>query len=194
MIVLSGASSTGKTTLATDWCEKHKEYYHVKEIARDLMKNKSITRENLKTFMDSENKHKFFDFQQLIFEKQNSIETDLILNNSSFIADRGPDPLVFVERHIDHASALKLADSYAAKMCLQRYSSKNCVVIILCPLDKIEDDSVRIVPTREEQIQYIECLKRILQEMQISYQFCDRTDRTERLHWLETIVSSMKYV
>ncbi len=190
MIVLSGASSVGKTTLANDWCEQHSEYHHVKEVAREILRSKSISRDELMSFLDSEDKQKFFDFQDLIFEQQNIKETDLIQKKCSFIADRGPDPLVFVEQHIGHKSALKLADSYAAKMCLRRYCSNNCVVIVMCPLDEIEDDNVRMVPTHEEQIRYTECLKKILTEMNIPYQYCDKTDRTERLEWLENVVSS----
>lgn len=177
--------------MASDWCERHKDYHHIKEVARDIMKNNSITRADLKSFLDTKDKHRFFEFQQLIFEKQNSIEVTLTQKKCSFITDRGPDPLVFVEQHINHESAMRLADSHAAKMCLQRYRSKSCVVVIVCPLDKIEDDSIRMVPTHKEQLEYTECLKCILQELKIPYQYCDKTDRVERLEWLENIVLSL---
>lgn len=177
----------GKTTLANDWCEQHKEYQRIQEIAREIMKERSITRADLKSYLESEKKEKFLEFQYLIFEKQNFKETELELKQS-FIADRGPDPLVFVEQNMDHDTALKLANSHAAKMCFQRYRSRNCTVVVVCPLDKIEDDYVRLVPTREEQLHYTECLKRFLEELHIPFKYCDKKDRKDRLQWLEEVI------
>ena len=185
IIILSGASSVGKSTLANDWCREHTEYHHIQEIARDIMKKRSITRADLKLFLDGE-KEKFWEFQSQIFEEQNARELEL--KELSFVADRGPDPLVFTELGISCDSAKELAETNSAKMCLDRYRSKDCVMVILCPLDTIEDDSVRIVPTKEQQIQYTECLKRILQELNVPYKYCDKTDHQERLQWLKETV------
>lgn len=187
MIVLSGASSVGKTTLADDWCQKHVEYHHIKEIAREIMRKNSISRADLKSFIEK-NKKKFFDFQHLIMEEQNIIETTLMERNQCFIVDRGPDPLVFMHQYISHESALKLAETDAAKSCLQRYRSKDCIVVVVCPLDTIEDDNVRMVPTHQEQIDYTECLTHILNDMNIPYCYCNETDRHERLKWLEQLI------
>lgn len=187
MIVLSGASSVGKTTLLEDWCRKHTEYRQVKEIARGIMKDRSITRRDLEHYLKND-LQEFWNFQHAIFEEQNHQEYDMIQHNCSFIADRGPDPLVFAEQNIDHASAVKLADSHAAKKCLDRYRSENCVVVVVSPLDKVEDDNVRIVPTPEEQIKYTECLQRFLHDLKIPYEYCNKTDRLERIQWLERIL------
>lgn len=46
-IILCGASSVGKTTIATQWCAKHKQYYHVQEVARDVMREHNLTREHM---------------------------------------------------------------------------------------------------------------------------------------------------
>ena len=163
----------------------------MKEVAREIMRKNSITRDVLESFHKPENRGKFLDFQHSILVGQNDIETSLIKKNCHFITDRGPDPLVFVEQHTaDHELAMKLADSDAAKACLQRYRSSRCVVVIVCPLDTIEDDNVRMVPTGEEQIQYTEYLKRILKELKVPYKYCDKTDRAERLDWLESVINS----
>lgn len=188
MIVLSGASSVGKSTLAGDWCRKHSEFHHVREVARDIMRERSITRADLKAFLASENKADFFEFQHQIFKEQNAREASLFDRKSSFIADRGPDPLVFAEQNINHNSALELAETPAAKACLERYRSKNCIVIIICPLNEIEDDRVRMVPTSEEQVEYTKCLKQILAKLNVAYRYCNITDREERVRWLEEIV------
>lgn len=186
MIILSGASSVGKSTLAKDWCEKHKEYHHIEEVARDIMKEKSITRSDLMSYMNDG--RKFFEFQYSIFEEQNRREHKLVEENCSFIADRGPDPLAFVCMHMGQITALELAELPASKSCLQRYRANNCRLIIVCPLDVIEDDSVRMVPTNKEQLQYTNYLRTLLDELNIPYKYCDRTDHLERLKWLEGIV------
>jgi nicotinamide riboside kinase len=193
MIILAGASSVGKSTLAGDWCKAHTEYHHICEVARDIMKEQCITRTDLKEFLASENKVKFVDFQNQIFTEQNIRETLLVERNVPFIADRGPDPLVFIDQNLNYNSALELAETLAAKQCLERYRSKNCVVVIVCPLDDIEDDNVRMVPTSEEQIQYTECLKKLLQHLNVPYKYCNITDRHERLHWLEETILSTRF-
>lgn len=173
--------------MLSDWCERHTEYKQVTEVARGIMNDLSITRNDLKYYLNNE-KQKFFDFQQAIFEKQNSEECYLLRSGSSFIADRGPDPLVFVEQGIDSDSAMKLANTSAAKVCLERYRSKHCLIIVLCPLEEIEDDSVRLVPTAEEQLKYTEILQKLLRDLKIPFRYCDRKDRQERIDWLEKAV------
>ena len=58
-IILCGASSVGKTTLAMDWCDKHKDFHHIHEVARDVMKQHSITREDMVESLKSEDKQVF---------------------------------------------------------------------------------------------------------------------------------------
>ena len=188
MIVLSGPSSVGKTTLLRDWCNIHTEYKKITEVAREVMKERSITRTDLKLYLNNDSK-KFLDFQQAIFEEQNCQESRLVGAGCSFIADRGPDPLVFVMQGIDRVSAMKLADTEGAKLCLERYRSKNCIVVVVCPLEEIEDDNVRMVPTAEEQLKYNRYLQEILQDLKIPFKYCDETCREKRVHWLEKVVS-----
>lgn len=153
------------------------------------MKNNNITRADLVSYLNDKTKERFFQFQQLIFEEQNHREAELDRKQSSFISDRGPDPLAFVEVHINHTSVLRLAETAAARACLQRYRSSQCKVVIVCPLHEIADDNVRMVPTHEEQIRYTECLKSILDELNVPYLYCDKTDRQERVKWLEKVIT-----
>ena len=181
----------GKTTLLNDWCKEHREYKQVTEVARGIMKEMSITRSDLKMYLEND-KQKFLNFQQAIFKEQNCRESSLLKDGASFIADRGPDPLVFVAQGIGHKSAMELAETEAAKMCLERYRSNNCIVIVVCPLEKIEDDHVRLVPTAEQQLQYTDCLQTLLSDLKISFKYCDKVDRFERVCWLNKVVQEMQ--
>lgn len=49
-IILCGASSVGKTTRATQWCKEHKQYYHIQEVARDVMRKHNLTLEDMETW------------------------------------------------------------------------------------------------------------------------------------------------
>ncbi len=188
MIILSGASSVGKTTLANDWCEKHQDYHFIQEVARNVMRNKGITRADLESYLQ-DNKDNFLEFEHLIFKEQNDREVEFFVKDCSFIADRGPDPLAFIMLHIDLKTALVLADSPEAKLCLQRYRCEESVLVILCPLDEIEDDNVRMVPTRAEQLQYTKHLQHILDLLKVPYAYCNKKDRYDRVRWLEELIN-----
>ena len=187
MVVLSGASSIGKTTLAKNWCERHPEFCRIDEVARVILSEKGISRRELLSYQSDLSNGKFLQFQCQIFDRQNYMESK-ISKEESVIVDRGPDPLAFVEHFISRGAALKLAEYPAAKTCLERYRSRNCVVVILCPLDSIEDDNVRDVPTRCSQLRYTECLKDLLKELNVPYVYCDKTDLYERIMWLEKMI------
>lgn len=189
MIVLSGASSTGKTMLVCDWCKKHPEYHCIHEVARDIMKEKNMSRPELHSYLRDTSNGKFEQFQCEIFQRQNCMELQAP-DEQPIVVDRGPDPLVFNELHISHAAALKLAEDPSAKACLERYKLKTTIVVILCPLGSIEDDNVRNVPTTEQQLQFNEHLKSLLDEHGIPYKYCNRTDRRERMEWLEETIQT----
>lgn len=93
-IILSGASSVGKTTVANDWCSKHKHFVHIQEVARDVMNECSMTREDLEASLSTKEKQVFLDLQQAILEEQNKREL-AVPKGRPFISDRGPDPLIF---------------------------------------------------------------------------------------------------
>ena len=63
-IVICGASSTGKTTLAEDWLKKHREYAYLEEVARGVMDKNSIMREDVDASLENRSKrspHSFGD-------------------------------------------------------------------------------------------------------------------------------------
>ena len=182
-IILSGASSVGKTTLAKDWVEIHGEYSHIDEVARDVMKRHSLTRDNVIESLKTSEKATFLHLQELIFEEQNRQELALSESKRPYISDRGPDPLAYVCLMKSPEAADILAKTSAASSCLERY--RESLVLVLSPLEKVTDDGFRMVPDRREQEDFTRVLREQLQKHRIPYIYVEETDRKKRLHCLE---------
>ena len=188
-IVLCGASSVGKTTLATDWTERHSEYAHISEVARDVMKQHSLKTKDLIESLKTSEKATFLRLQELIFEEQNRRE--ISLEGKPFISDRGPDPLAYVCHKKSAEAADELAKTPAASECLKRYQKS--LVLVLCPLATQTDDGFRMVQDREEQEQFTRVLREQLQKHGIPYIYVDETDKRQRIAFVERAVQGMPY-
>ena len=186
-IVLSGASSVGKTTLATDWTERHSEYAHISEVARDVMKQHSLKTKDLIESLKTPEKATFLRLQESIFEEQNRRE--ISLEGKPFISDRGPDPLAYVFLKKSAEAADELAKTSAASECLKRYQKS--LVLVLCPLATQTDDGFRMVQDREEQEQFTRILREQLQKHGIPYIYVDETDRRKRIAFVERAIQGM---
>lgn len=183
-IILCGASSIGKSTLAQEWCTKHVEYARIEEVARDIMKSSNLTRDDLTASIQTD-KRVFLDLQLQIMEEQNRRESELA--GRPFVSDRGPDPIVYAAMHADQASADRLCAHEAAAACFQRYRTE-CMVVILCPLPSTVDDGFRLVESREKQDQFNNCLRTLLDQHRIPYLYLGIIDREKRMRALESML------
>ena len=183
-IVLCGANSVGKTTLADDWQKKHQEYRYLVEVARDVMIKNSITGQDVRESVGD--KPVLVRLQNLIFEEQNRQEIALG-DCKAVIIDRGPDPLAFMCQLKSKAAADELSTAPAAVACLERYRSCLVVVVGLLPTEP-EHDGLRMVQERDEQEEFTEILCSQLEKNGISYRHLKETDRERRVLELETLV------
>ena len=186
-IVICGASSTGKTTLAEDWLKKHREYAYLEEVARGVMDKNSIMREDVDASLETEAKEVLIRLETLIFEEQNRKELEFS-GHEAVVVDRGPDPLAFLCQLKDQQAADDLSKTPAASACLERYRQPHCLMVVVGLLENIEDDGFRRVQPRREQEEYTEILCRQLDKHQISYHHLRETDREKRVCELEKIV------
>ncbi|XP_065888943.1 uncharacterized protein [Dysidea avara] len=178
-IILCGASSVGKTTIATEWCKRHKEYHHIQEVARDVMKEHNINRDHMTDSLKSDPKKEvFLKLQQLILEAQNRHEKG-IPSNQSYISDRGPDPIVFTYVYVNREAAQKLAESNEGRQCIERY--KKCLVAMLCPLKTPTDDNFRLVQDEEEQQRFVDAMFDIFHKYNIPYIYINEVNHTKRM-------------
>ena len=186
-IVLCGASSVGKTTLAEDFLKKHGEYVYVREVARGVMKSNSITREDVVASLKTPDKSTLSLLQNLIFPEQNRQE--LALGDcKAVIQDRGPDPLAYMCQLKGNEAADELSQTPAAVACLERYRSADCLVVVVGLLKAVEDDGFRMVQDEEEQKKFTECLCNQLEKHRIPYTCTKETDRKKRVSELEGLV------
>ena len=186
-IVLCGASSTGKTTLAEDWLNKHGEYAYLEEVARGVMEKNSIMREDVDASLETEAKEVLIRLETLIFEEQNRQELAFHAHEA-VVVDRGPDPLAFLCQLKDQQAAEDLSKTAAASACLERYRQSHCLIVVVGLLDGIMDDGFRRVQGRSEQEEYTEILCSQLDRHHIPYHHLKETDREKRVCELEKLV------
>ena len=185
-IILCGASSVGKTTLAREWCKIHKEYRHIQEIARDIMREKAITRPDLEDSLSTPEKKLFLQLQYDIIEEQNRRESESIANHEPFISDRGPDPVAYVKQYCPNKLNAFLKKP-SVKCCFERYRNSS-LCIILCPLKSTTDDGVRLVQSTPDQDKFNKILCCILRDHGIPYIYMECTDLKNRLEVLKDAV------
>ena len=146
--------------------EDHSDYAHISEVARDVMRELSLTREDLIASLKTSDKTTFLRLQELIFEEQNRRELSLG-SDRSFISDRGPDPLAYVCLKKGPEAANSLATTSAASACLDRY--RKSLVVVLCPLATPTDDGFRMVQDGHEQEEFTRVLCEQLQKHRVPY-------------------------
>ena len=185
-ILLCGASSVGKTTLAEDWVKKHPEYVYLREVARKVMPANSIMREDVIASLKTPEKSVFIKLQNLIIQEQNRQE--LALGNcQAVISDRGPDPLAYICQLKGEQAADDCSKLPSATACLERYRT-NYLVVVVGLLKTIEDDGFRMVQDEKELKEYTDILCRILEKHRIPYIYLAETDREKRVVELEKLV------
>ena len=186
-IILCGASSVGKTTVATEWCKLHKQYYHIQEVARDVMKKCKLTREDMKNSLNNDpNKEVFLNLQRSILIAQNQHEVNIPCD-TPYISDRGPDPIVFAYVYGDLNAAKNLAESSEGKQCLERY--KKCLVVLLCPLKSPTDDNFRFIQDMEQQQRFTDGTIFIFHQYKIPYVYIDELNHEKRMRILNDAVN-----
>ncbi|KAI6654778.1 Regulator of nonsense transcripts 1 [Oopsacas minuta] len=188
-IILCGANSVGKTTLAQDWCSMNKNYQICCKVRRDVMVEHKISSEDIHNSLRSCKKI-FFKLQRLIFEEQYRRESQL--GDALYICSRGPEPLVdaFLE---NSRKADILSEQEIVKKCLDRYRAS--LVVLLCPLEnapehEILPDSTKTMPISlfEEQKRFTKGLHDTMTTFGIPYMYMDERDREKRVEILKLAV------
>lgn len=185
-IILCGASSVGKTTVATQWCKNYKHFFHIQEVARDVMREHNLSRDDMEQSLKNDPKKEvFLNLQQLILKAQNQHELK-VPPDTPYISDRGPDPIVFAYVYGDLNAADNLAESAEGKQCLERY--RKCLVALLCPLRTPTDDNFRFIQDMKQQQKFTEGMIFIFHHYKIPYVFINEVDHEKRMRILKNAV------
>lgn len=164
-IIITGAHSTGKTTLLEQLVQLNDndiQFNVIREIARNFLKTKGWTREILST-----NKAVLKECQFELLKLQNIAEQKM-LENGTFISDRGLDPVAYLRWHGEYDSADEALTQPYTKEPIKRY--KSCFTVMIEPTNEcIHDDSTRMMSTLDELLRLNNILEKLLQEHQLPY-------------------------
>ena len=115
-VFVCGAHSVGKTTLVNA-VGKELNLHVEAEVARKVIKDLNLQRED---FDPKLNPTKFEELQERILEAQCKVEEHNARNGTSYIADRGIDPVVYSQLYLGESSMKRLLNLPSTKECINR--------------------------------------------------------------------------
>lgn len=175
-VFICGAHSTGKTTLVNE-VGKELNLHVEAEVARKVIKDLDLRRDD---FDPTINPQKFEELQVQILEAQSAVEGRNSRNGTSYIADRGIDPLVYALVYLGEYSMKKLLDLPTCKESINRY--RNSLVFVVRPFPEcLQADDIRLFPKMDELLEYTNKMEAILQENAIPYTPIDVLNLKERV-------------
>eukprot|EP00961_Rhodomonas_salina_P013775 184233-Rhodomonas_salina.2 len=204
LVTLCGASSSGKTTLLED-LKQRLESIGIKcvektETARQIMREKSISKDDLKaSIKDPENDQTFVALQQEIMKRQSQVFREAQDHLEGFVlCDRGPCPLGFIQhylpRDISETWLKCVEESSDWKYHLSVYSdTSRSLVVLVSPLQCFpsggEEDGVRLTHNGLcDASMFTNSVRRLLEKHKIPFLFLEEQDRQLRV---DRVVSAL---
>ena len=115
-VFICGAHSTGKTTLVRQ--VSNRTGIHIEsEVARNIIRDLRWSRED---FDPKVNPSRFEELQEKISQAQCTMERRNVLLRRSYIADRGPEFLIYAAVYLGPESMQRLLRLATAVECLER--------------------------------------------------------------------------
>lgn len=186
-VFICGAHSTGKTTLVNE-VGKELNLHVEAEVARNVITDLNLRRED---FDPNSNPEKFEQLQEKILEAQSVVEKRNSRTGTSYIADRGIDPLVYALVYLGEDSMKKLLDLPTCKESINRY--RNSLVFVVQPFPEcLCPDHIRLVPKMDELLEYTNKMEAILQENEIPYTLIDVLNLKERVEIVKQKIMEYK--
>ncbi|CAC5418493.1 unnamed protein product [Mytilus coruscus] len=144
-IYLSGAHSTGKTTILND-LKPHLNLQFEEEIARRVIRKFSWKRDD---FLPETQPENFLKLNEEILRRQIQTDEENGRISKDFIADRCIDPLIYVQKYIGDDALRKLRELPGVLEWTDRL--KTALIFVIKPQKEcIVDDEVRLSPKLEE--------------------------------------------
>lgn len=117
-VFICGAHSSGKTTLLKGLlAEPGHDFRVVNEIARQILAENGWQAED---FNPKINPTTFYDFQQQILRAQSHRDVELCGQNTSYISDRGLDPIIYCKMYLGEEWFRKIMNTKEAEECIKR--------------------------------------------------------------------------
>ncbi|XP_061182236.1 uncharacterized protein LOC133190557 [Saccostrea echinata] len=179
-IYISGAHSTGKTTIIQDLCPHLPGVRVEMETARRIIEKHGWQRTD---FHPQRSPQVFEQLNTEILLANIKIENDNFLEKRDFLCDRCLDPMAYVEMYLGPEAFERIKQTKELGHMIQRLRS--AVIFLIEPQPEcISDDKVRLVSTFEELCKYTTYLKRLYDSFAIPYVTVDILDRRERVSFI----------
>jgi len=191
-IIISGASSVGKSTLVEECLKKFREdkkfkyhrYKRIQEVARTVLNRLNMNGNDLLKFIEKGNVDAFSNVQQKIIDEQVSAFDKEKENN--YLSDRsGFDALAYIHHYFKNEQK---TDSVFRSNQFQQLidQCRNGLIFIIQPQEelKAQNDNMRIVPSYQDQIGYTECLQYWYDKAYLPYFVIADLDLTKRVEFI----------
>jgi predicted ATPase len=189
-IILIGASGAGKTTLAREIATVYDgKLLEINEVARELLRKKKISHDELKLWTQEDPPKRFLQFQRDILREQAKQEIAMVQRNvtlpahsrKGFISDRSVvDAIVFAWLVGGEVGGRTLMDDPNAVQAMSFY--RNQLVFVVEPLHQVQEDGVRL--THIDSWRFTDKAKEILHDANIAFVTLPNLQLSERVELL----------
>ncbi|CAF4884205.1 unnamed protein product [Rotaria sp. Silwood1] len=192
-IIISGASSVGKSTLVDECLRKFRQdkrlktiqFKHIQEVARTVLNRLKITGKHLQDYIRQNNIEKFSNVQEKIIQEQ-IVSFDKEKDNN-YLSDRsGFDALAYIHHYFENEQkANSIFQSELFQLLINQ--CQNGLIFIIQPQEDLQaqNDNMRIVPNYQDQIGYTESLKDWYRKANLSYFVLTDLDLIKRVEFIE---------
>ncbi|CAF1625440.1 unnamed protein product, partial [Adineta ricciae] len=191
-VIISGASSVGKSTLVDECIQrfsqdkklKYKKFQRIQEVARTVLNRLKLTGKDLQHYIQTKNSNAFCRTQEQIIKEQVSYFDKH--KESNYLSDRsGFDALAYVNLYLnDKQSAQRIFDAPTFQHLIDQ--CRLGLIFIVQPQEELQaqNDGMRIVPSYREQVEYTQVLEYWYQQAQLPYFVIADLDMTKRVEFI----------
>ncbi|CAF4082548.1 unnamed protein product, partial [Rotaria sordida] len=198
-IIISGASSVGKSTLVNEYLRKFRQNKRLKnlhfkciqEVARTVLNQLKITGTHLENYIKQNNIEKFSDVQEkIICEQTLCFDKE---KHHNYLSDRsGFDALAYIDCYFkNEQKSNSIFQSELFQLLINQ--CQNGLIFIIHPQEDLQaqNDNMRIVPNYQEQIIYTESLKHWYTKANLPYFVLTDLDITKRVEFIEKHIDGL---
>ncbi|CAF0846345.1 unnamed protein product [Adineta steineri] len=192
-IIISGASSVGKSTLVEECIKKFrqdkklkdKKFKLIQEVARTVLNRLNLTGRNLETYINQNNINAFSNVQEkIIHEQVSAFEKE---KEKNYLSDRsGFDALAYIHHYFKNQQKTNsIFESEQFQFLVNQ--CRDGLVFIIQPQEELQakNDNMRMVPNYKDQIAYTNCLKYWYDQAYLPYFVITDLDMTKRVEFIQ---------
>ncbi len=188
ILIISGAASSGKTTLINEL--QNMGYYTVREAALEVIeewraKNKPLP------FKNEDDINLFMEFEKAILDKEIKIKSKIPEKEKLIIMDRSTEDIL---AYLYNKTGEKKLEGWIPTHELMGVSKEDIAVLLLMPIIKDTPSNDEYYPPKEEQIkQYYALLNVYKKSGYMLYEEVEQMDIESRLSYVDKILEELLF-